>query len=296
LRASYHSLDVLVPWLLFAIKEKRMAISPIQQSPIVNPGAFADVVGIASTSERIGIIGSSPDTTAFGFLAGADLQFTQHVGVYGQSDQQGIMGLTTHTEGTGVYGGGTSAAGGKQIGVRGETNTGVGVQGQSFGAGLAGKFIGHVEVTGNLNMSSPTSDLVLGDVAESFSTQHGEIIEPGTVVVLDKDGLVRAADEAYDKRAVGVISGAGNYRPAIVLDKQSSQAGHLPVALMGKVCCKVDTQYSPIGVGDLLTTSPTPGHAMKACDPLKAFGSVIGKALRGLDAGRGEIPILVALQ
>jgi len=65
---------------------------------------------------------------------------------------------------------------------------------------------------------------------------------------------------------------------------------------MGKVYCKVDAQYSAIGVGDLLTTSETPGHAMKAIDPLKAFGAVIGKALRPLQSGQGTIPVLVALQ
>jgi hypothetical protein len=58
----------------------------------------------------------------------------------------------------------------------------------------------------------------------------------------------------------------------------------------------VDAQYSAIAVGDLLTTSATPGHAMKAIDPLKAFGSVIGKALCPLNAGQGMIPILIALQ
>jgi hypothetical protein len=68
------------------------------------------------------------------------------------------------------------------------------------------------------------------------------------------------------------------------------------VAVVGKVYCKVDAQYAPIEVGDLLTTSPTPGHAMKADDPLRAFGAVIGKALRGLQSGQGLVPILVALQ
>ena len=58
----------------------------------------------------------------------------------------------------------------------------------------------------------------------------------------------------------------------------------MPVALVGKVYCKVDASYSPIEVGDLLTTSLTPGHAMKANDHVKAFGAVIGKALRRLDA------------
>jgi hypothetical protein len=70
----------------------------------------------------------------------------------------------------------------------------------------------------------------------------------------------------------------------------------MPIALMGKVYCKVDASYGAIEVGDLLTTSPTPGHAMKADDPMKAFGSVIGKALRPLAIGEGLIPILIALQ
>jgi len=97
-------------------------------------------------------------------------------------------------------------------------------------------------------------------------------------------------------RVAGVISGAGDYRPGLILDRQQSHDNRVPVALVGKVYCKVDTQYAPIEVGDLLTTSSTPGHAMKADDPLKAFGSVIGKALRPLQAGQGMIPILIALQ
>jgi hypothetical protein len=70
----------------------------------------------------------------------------------------------------------------------------------------------------------------------------------------------------------------------------------MPVALTGKAFCKVDAKYAPIEVGDLLTTSPTPGHAMKASDPLKAFGAVIGKALCPLKEGTSLIPILIALQ
>jgi hypothetical protein len=49
-------------------------------------------------------------------------------------------------------------------------------------------------------------------------------------------------------------------------------------------------------VGNMLTTSFTPGHAMKASDPVKAFGAVIGKALRPLRKGKDLIPILIALQ
>jgi hypothetical protein len=70
----------------------------------------------------------------------------------------------------------------------------------------------------------------------------------------------------------------------------------MPIALMGKVYCKVDASLAPIEVGDLLVTAPTPGHAMKAMDPSRAFGAVVGKALRPLAAGRGLIAVLVALQ
>jgi hypothetical protein len=66
--------------------------------------------------------------------------------------------------------------------------------------------------------------------------------------------------------------------------------------LLGKVYCKVDAGRGAIEIGDLLTTSPTPGHAMKADDPLKAFGAMLGKALGPLAEGRGLIPILIALQ
>jgi hypothetical protein len=59
---------------------------------------------------------------------------------------------------------------------------------------------------------------------------------------------------------------------------------------------KAEAAYSPIEIGDLLTTSRTPGHAMKATDPQQAFGAVIGKALKPLHEGIGLIPILVSLQ
>jgi hypothetical protein len=70
----------------------------------------------------------------------------------------------------------------------------------------------------------------------------------------------------------------------------------MAVALMGKVFCNVDASYESVEVGDLLTTSNTPGHAMKASDSSRAFGAVIGKALRPLREGKALVPILVALQ
>ncbi len=58
--------------------------------------------------------------------------------------------------------------------------------------------------------------------------------------------------------------------------------------------CKVDAGYGSVRPGDLLTTSPTPGHAMLALDPRP--GTILGKALESLDAGTGLIKVLVMLR
>jgi hypothetical protein len=122
------------------------------------------------------------------------------------------------------------------------------------------------------------------------------MLEPGTVMVISNEEKLRQCMEAYDTKVAGVLSGAGDCRPGIILGKQSSAHKRLPLALTGKVYCKVDAQYAPIGVGDLLTTSPTCGHAMRASDPARAVGAILGKALRPFTQGQGLIPILVALQ
>lgn len=149
---------------------------------------------------------------------------------------------------------------------------------------------------GNLFVNKGDVILTGADCAEEFDIVGVENVESGTVMVINAEGALRISDQPYDKKVAGVISGAGDYKPGLILDRQQSQNDRKPIALMGKVYCKVDASYGAIEVGDLLTTSPSPGHAMKAADPMKAFGSVIGKALRPLDSGEGLIPILIALQ
>jgi hypothetical protein len=159
---------------------------------------------------------------------------------------------------------------------------------------IAGHFEGNIHVTGDVG----AHDVVLsgGDCAEEFEVANSETVEAGTVVVIDQDSKLAPSSVAYDKRVAGVISGAGDLFPGIVLGSHGELSGAKRVALVGRVYCKVDATHDPIGVGDLLTTSPSPGHAMRAAEPLKAFGAVIGKALQPLNSGRGLIPIIVALQ
>ncbi len=226
----------------------------------------------------------------------------------GDSNQNNVPGIT-----------GTNTAGGRGVagfsdtwqGVYGHSGTQAGVVGESDGfdgvwgvshnqqaagisghnpGGLAGFFEGNVTVTGDISLPG-------ADCAEQFDVVGTEPCEPGMVMVISPDGgALEPSQEAYDRRVAGVISGAGDLKPGITLDKQQTEYARMAIALIGKVYCKVDADLSPISVGDLLTTSPTPGHAMKAADPARAFGAVIGKALQPRMSGRGLIPIVVALQ
>lgn len=167
---------------------------------------------------------------------------------------------------------------------------------QTYASGkAAGHFEGDVEVNGNVQVSG---DILLAnqDCAEDFEVTASERIDPGAVVIINPNGALSLSNTAYDKRVAGVVSGAGNCKPGIVLGRRRVQHNKMPVALVGKVYCKVDAGYSPIELGDLLTSSETPGHAMRASDQARAFGAVIGKALGSLQEGRGLIPVLVALQ
>lgn len=235
-------------------------------------------------------------------------------GVLGQTNGSGpgVVGLSSKDTGViGFHGDPklnetTVASDGGKAGVFGASENGAGVLGYArdpsqpavFAFGglkaialskpFAGDFIGDVRVDGDIL-------LVGADCAEQFDVVDEGSIEPGEVVVIDQEGALRQSRDAYDTRVAGVVSGAGTYRPAIILDKQARSENRLSISLVGKAFCKVDGRYSPIAVGDLLTTSPTPGHAMKATDSRRAFGAVIGKALRPWREGSGLIPILIAL-
>jgi|SRR6185503_8396611 len=149
-----------------------------------------------------------------------------------------------------------------------------------------------------IHLNGQAGDIILqnADCAEDFDVAEDETIEPGTVVALGEDSRLRVSSGEYNKRVVGIIAGAKDLRPGIVLGRRGDRSGQLPVALIGRVYCKADACNGAIGAGDLLTTAGTPGHVMKATDPFKAFGAVVGKALTGLHSGTGFIQVIVALQ
>jgi len=286
-----------------------------------DPGSVA-VLGVCAGQSGAGVKGDAPEGDGVqGFSqnvgkSGVVGTNNSGVGVLGQTTGEGrvgVFGVCTGRFGAGVKGDAPEGDGVQgfsqnvdKSGVVGTNNSGVGVLGQSpdgvgvhatstngtglvaSGGRLAALFDGNVEVTGDLTLAG-------ADVAEPFSVVGNLAAEPGSVVVLAGEDGVRVSDEAYDRRVVGVVSGAGNYAPALVLDRGDDPARR-PVALTGKVWCNVDADCGAVEVGDLLTTSDTPGYAMKARDASRAFGAVIGKALRPVHNGTALVPILVALQ
>ena len=145
------------------------------------------------------------------------------------------------------------------------------------------------------------------DFAENFevneATESSEVVmlkvEPGMVVSIDAEhpGKLTLSARAYDSQVAGVVSGAGGVKPGMVMSQEGTLAdGKFPVALTGRVYCWVDAAYGTIKPGDLLTTSSTPGHAMKATDRERAQGAIIGKAMTNLKEGKGLVLVLVNLQ
>jgi hypothetical protein len=136
------------------------------------------------------------------------------------------------------------------------------------------------------------------DVAEPFEMTKPEEMEPGTVVVIDPDnvGQLRVSSSSYDTRVAGIISGAGGVKPGLRLHQEGIMEGDHHVALCGRVYVKADASFGKIAPGDLLTTSSTPGHAMKVRDHEKAQGAILGKAMSSLEKDTGLVLVLVTLQ
>ncbi len=138
------------------------------------------------------------------------------------------------------------------------------------------------------------------DLSEQFDVASGDTpLDPGMVVSIDpyNPGKLTISAEAYDAKVAGIISGAGGVGTGMMMSHSGTVAdGDHPVALTGRVYCWVDASQGAVKPGDLLTTSSTPGHAMKVTDRLQASGAILGKAMTGLKDGKGLVLVLVSLQ
>lgn len=142
------------------------------------------------------------------------------------------------------------------------------------------------EVRSDVGFNTPAADF-----AEMLPAVTG--LEPGDVLIVGSDGKLTRSGKPYQVAVVGVYS----TRPGFVAGGQmeGEPIGKVPLAVVGVVPVKVTAENGIIQPGDLLTTSSTPGHAMKAGSQIPV-GTVIGKALAPLKSGTGVILMLVTLQ
>ena len=130
-------------------------------------------------------------------------------------------------------------------------------------------------------LTTTASSARYADLAEIYESDAD--YDVGTVVIFGGEKEITISKEGNDIRVAGVIS----ENPAYLMN---SEATGLPVALAGKVKCKV---VGHINKGDMLSSHPTHnGVAKKTHDP--QVGEVIGKALEDYDSDEiGTINIVV---
>jgi len=254
----------------------------IQGTTAATGAAKAGVYGVAGTDT-----GVSTPAKAAGVLGRSADSF----GVVGYSrNDDGVYGHSTNAYGVRAEGGGAKAAVLALAFGSGATNYGVEARSSStHGVYADGALYGFY-----------TPDKIfagqgLGDIAEHIPAAADVTLGDVVVIDPDHDERVIKSYKANDPTVAGVIS----TEPAMLIGKADSPT---PLALAGRVPVKASAENGPIQRGDLLTTSNTPGHAMKADPvlisgiPFYAPGTIIGKAMGELTEGMGVIIILILPQ
>ena len=146
-----------------------------------------------------------------------------------------------------------------------------------------------VDNAGSAYINAGTYNTSTIDLAEVFETS-GPALEPGDVVVIDTSNpeTMTKSTRPNDSLVAGIVS----TKPGVLLGAGSEGS---EIALAGRVPTKASDENGPIEIGDLLVTSSTPGHVMKAPENPE-IGTIVGKALSALPSGTGTIIVLVTLQ
>ena len=97
--------------------------------------------------------------------------------------------------------------------------------------------VGHIKIHGPTFSDKKCS--IFEDLAELFNINGAKDVEPGTVVVIDPQhvGELRISQNPYDKKVVGVVSGANGINPGIIMTQTGSIAdGQYPVGSLRLRC------------------------------------------------------------
>ncbi len=246
--------------------------------------------GIHGEGPNVGVSGYASASSGSTYGVRGTTYSPQGMGVYGLALQTtgmsyAIYGEDRSPDGYGGYFVNTSTG----VALYARTSDGTGNIIEAWSTGADREF--RVERGGNVRADG---SFIGGgaDYAELLPGAEG--LEPGDVLIITPEGKLARSTSPYETSVVGVYS----TKPGFVAgagDESAPLAGKVPLAVVGIVPVKVSAENGPIRPGDLLVASSTPGHAMKA-GPNPPAGTVIGKALEGLEEGNGVIQMLVMLR
>jgi hypothetical protein len=291
---------------------------------------FSGYTGLSARGDTVGVLGEATGSIndSFGVYGKATDFSDTNFGVYGESSSTsgtGVRGIAMNSSGStyGVVGESWSTSG---LGVKGsataESGTTYGVVGYSSSPdGYAGYFRNTSSGVGlSVQTDSGSGNIIevrsgFGDIDfrvarngnvyadgtfQPGGADYAELLPgvaglvPGEVLVIGSDGLLNRSNQPYQTSVVGVYSTQPGFL-AGAGDENADLSGQIPLAVMGVVPVKVTAENRSIQLGDLLSSSSTPGHAMPAgVDPEP--GTIIGKALESWETGSGVIQMLVMLR
>jgi hypothetical protein len=276
-----------------------------------------------------------------GVYASSNAQFGEGVHGHGSgSSTEGVLGTSEHAQGvlgisdgigfpaSGVTGY-AKATSGFNVGVYGVTSSpgGVGIRAENtansatnptariLDAVRPGDTEFKVQVNGNV-YADGTFNPGSADYAELMLVEgQADDYDFGDVLVLSSKGRVELSSKPHDTALAGVyskkpgvlgdylkIDDDGTETDAAFEARMKREGPRIAVGLMGILYVKVSAENGPIHAGDLLTTSSTPGHAMKATPILfngvefYRTGTILGKALEPLNSKTAVIKVLVTLR
>jgi len=268
---------------------------------------FEGIVPVGEASAVVHAKNESPGDGAVG-IAGVAVHETETSGrSYGVLGHGGLVGVRGQSSGA-------SQEGLRGCGVLGVSRFGAGgvfASEHSFslvvdGRGAIEEFDDTVRLIGNGDALSARGRsefsgrvLVRGeggreqwaDIVQMFELDGSEFIQPGDILVASEKGssVLSRSSSAYSRAVIGVVA----HNPVLVISG-TAELKAFPVVLAGRAMCNVDARSGPIRPGDLIVSSDTPGCGMAGrIDSFEKIGTVIGKALDGLEEGSGCLPIYI---
>ncbi|WKZ27142.1 MAG: hypothetical protein QY311_00050 [Candidatus Paceibacterota bacterium] len=195
--------------------------------------------------------------------------------------------FTAGTQGTGGCGGGGSSGASFCV----DVSDGGGGNGTDFQIAYGGTVIAAGDLNGN---GSP--DIAEGINVADPSIEYGDVVVIGDEDTTASDSyfkrLAQKSDVAYQATILGVISeDPGLYIASGIMPGTGLQSDEKrrPLVLAGRAPVKVSLENGPIAPGDRLTSSSTPGVAMKATNA----GMIIGVALEAFDGTATTSPVRI---